>query len=91
MLAVTIVYLWSLQTVWTQISVDQDHDQQNVSPDLDPNHTYDTLRVFLKEFLKKSVLKKVSRRQQKHEKLPIMQTVSDLIYGIKYDRSTMLI
>ena len=30
------------------ISLDSDQDQQNVSPDLDP---FDTLIVFLKEFL----------------------------------------
>ena len=43
--------------------LDSDEDGQNVSPDLDPN----CLIVFLKEFLNKIILKKVSRRQQKHK------------------------
>ena len=34
---------------------------------------FDSLIVFLKEFLKKIILKKVSRQQQKHEKLPSLQ------------------
>ena len=44
-------------------------------PDLDLN-CLDTLIVFLKEFLKKSILKKVSRQQQMHGKLPSMQRIN---------------
>ena len=47
-------------------SLDPDQDQQNVGPDLDPTIVgFDTLTVFLKEFLKE-----VGRRQQMPEKLP---------------------
>ena len=54
-------------------SLGPDQDRQNVSPDLDPNCL--TLIVLLKEFfLKKLTLKKVSRRQQKYEKLPRVQS-----------------
>ena len=42
---------------------------------------FDTLIVFLKEFFEKSNLKKVSRRQQKHENYPACKrlTVSVLL------------
>ena len=46
-------------------SLDQDQDQQNVSPDLNPNLNY----------LKKFILKKVNSRQQKHAKFSGMQSV----------------
>ena len=36
-------------------SLDPDQDQQNVGPDLDPK-LFDTLKVFLKEFLKKKLV-----------------------------------
>ena len=39
---------------------------------------FDTLIVLLKEFLKKLILKHISRRQQKHKKLPSMQRVKGL-------------
>ena len=43
--------------------------------------SFNTLTVFLKEFFEKLILKKVSRRQQKHEQLPSMQTVNPLYSG----------
>ena len=52
-------------------TLDLDQDRQNVGPDLYPN--YMRLLMFLKEFLKRLILKKVSRQQHKHEKLPSMQ------------------
>ena len=55
-------------------SLDPDQDQQNVGPDLDPSCL--TLIVFLKEFFEKVNFEKVSRRQQKPEKLPSMQRVN---------------
>ena len=54
-------------------SLDPDQDQQNVGPDLDPNCLSDSVQK--KFFLKNLILKKVSRQQQKHEKLPSMQRV----------------
>ena len=39
---------------------------------------FDTLIVLLKFFLKKLILKKMSKRLQKHEKLPSMQIVKGL-------------
>ena len=71
------------------ISLDPDQDRQNVGPDPDRQIRTDKMSVliwiqtvwhynsvpeFL--FLKKLNLKKVSRRQQKHEKLPSMQQVN---------------
>ena len=53
-------------------SLDQYQDQQNVGPDLDPNCLCRT------HFLKKLILKKVSRRQGKHKKLPSMQRAEHL-------------
>ena len=45
-----------------------DKDQENVGPDLETNPL--TLRLCAcKNFLKQLILKKVHRRQQKHEKL----------------------
>ena len=38
---------------------------------------FDTLIVFLKEFFEKVNFKKISRRHQKHEKLPSMQRVGE--------------
>ena len=49
-------------------SLDPDQERQNVGPDLGPNR-FDSLIVFLKDFFLK-----VSRLQQKHEKLPSMQS-----------------
>ena len=47
----------------------------SLDPDLDPNCL--TLVVFLKDnFLERLILKKVSRRQQKLNKLPSMQRVN---------------
>ena len=43
-----------------------------------------TLLVFVKEFLKKLILKKVSRKQQRHEKLPSMLIVKDVICGVVF-------
>ena len=59
-------------------SLDPDQDRQNVDHDLDPNCL--TLRVFLKDLLKKVIFKKVSRQQQKHEKLSSMQRVQRQIF-----------
>ena len=56
-------------------SLDSDQTPQNIGPDLG------TLIVFLKDFfffLKKFILKKVMRQQQKHEKLTSMQRVKRL-------------
>ena len=56
-------------------SLDPDQDQQNFGPDLDPN--YLTLNSIPERiFWKKNILKKVSKLQQKHEKLPGMQRVN---------------
>ena len=44
-------------------SLDPDQDRQNL--DFKP---FDNLILFLKDFLEKLILKKISRRQQKHEK-----------------------
>ena len=41
-------------------SLDPDQDRGNVGPDLDPN-LFGTLIVFLKEYMKTFILKKVSR------------------------------
>ena len=46
-------------------SLDPDQDRHDICPDLNTNHL--TLIVFQKE-----VFEKVSRRQEKHEKLPSM-------------------
>ena len=54
---------------------------QNIGPDLDPNRLT-LLIVFLKDFFKKLILRKVSRRQQKHEILPSMQRVKPIISEI---------
>ena len=48
-----------------------DPERQNVSTDMDPNCL--TLIVFLKLFLKKLILNKVSRKQQNLATLPSMQ------------------
>ena len=48
------------KTVW-----DQDQDWQHVSPDLDPN-CLTLCYCFWKNFLKKLILKKITKRQQKH-------------------------
>ena len=53
-------------------SLDPDQDPENVGPDLDPNC------LSLTHFLKKLILKKVSRRQGKHEKIPSMQRAEHL-------------
>ena len=45
----------------------------NVGPDLNLNCLLHPDSVFLKEFFEKVNFEKVSRQQQKHEKLPIMQ------------------
>ena len=51
-----------------------DQDQQNIGPGLDPSRL--TLIVFQKEFFERLILgEKVSRREQKHEKLPSIQSV----------------
>ena len=52
--------------------LDPDQDRQNGSG----SKPFDNLMLFLKDFFKKLILKKVSRRQQKHEKLPSMQRVN---------------
>ena len=44
-------------------SLELDQARQNVGPDQDPN-CFDTLMVFLKEFLKKVDFEKISRRQK---------------------------
>ena len=56
-------------------SLDSDQDRQNVGPDLDLNRLTLCDSVPERFFLKKIILKKVSRQQQKHEKLPNMQRV----------------
>ena len=53
-------------------SLDQNQDRQNVSLDLELN-SLTLLQCSWKNFLNKSILKKVSRRQQKYELLPSMQ------------------
>ena len=54
--------------VWTKIS--------SVCPDMDPvSHSV----VSLKDFLKKLILRKVNRRQQKHGKLPRIQRLTALV------------
>ena len=66
-------------------SLDPDQARHNVCPDLGPNHL--TLRLFLEEFFfKKLTLKKVSRRQQKHEKLEdlkVLRRSPDLLNNVK--------
>ena len=57
-------------------SLDPDQARQNVRPDQYLNCL--TLMVFLKEFLKKSILKKISRRQKKHERFPRGQCTLNL-------------
>ena len=49
-------------------SLDPDHNQQNHE-----SKPFDTLNVYLKEFFETILEKKVSRRPQKHEKLPSMK------------------
>ena len=51
-------------------SLDPDKDRQNVSPDHDPN-CFTLLTMLMKDFFEKVDLKKVSRQQQKQEKLPL--------------------
>ena len=63
-------------------SLDPDHDRQNVVPDLDPIKPSDRLIEFLKVFFENVNLKKVSRLQQKHEKLLSMQRIR---IGLKFN------
>ena len=53
----------------------------NVDPDMDPNCS-DSVpeRILIKKLIFNL---KVSRRQQKHEKLPIMQRVPYIVYDYK--------
>ena len=46
--------------------LDQDQDQRSVGPGLNID--------VMKEFLKKLILKKINRQQQKYEKLPSMHS-----------------
>ena len=51
-------------------NLNPDQDRQNVGPDLDSNRLTLNQIVFLKEFLKKSILKKSQHTaKKKHEKL----------------------
>ena len=61
-------------------SLDLDQDQHSVGPDLDPNRLTLQMIASAPEII---FLKKVSRRQQKHEILPSMQRVkvSSLMSG----------
>ena len=67
----SLQYLSPLLMTFTN-SLDQDLDHLNIDPYYGFK-SFDTLIVFLKFFLKKLILKKVSRRQQNHENLPSMR------------------
>ena len=59
-----------LITFANSMDPDQDWVQQNIGPDLDPN-CFDADGIFLKEFFKKSILKKISRRQKNMQNYPV--------------------
>ena len=69
-------------------SLELDQDRQNASPDLYPN-CLTPLIVFLKDLLEKSFFNKVSRRKQKHEKLPSMQVDKIPLDKKKYHPTTL--
>ena len=56
------------------ISLEPDQAHQNVGSDLDLS-CFDTVMVFLKDFLTKFILEKISRQSKMHAKLPSMQRV----------------
>ena len=62
-------------------SLDPDQDWQNLGPDIH-SKTFATLILFLKDFFLNIILKKVSRWQQKHEKLPSILRVKALLRTI---------
>ena len=63
----TLVYQCCLHITFAN-SLDPDHAQQNVGPDLDPNCL--TLMSFLKEFFKKDdFVKKNKQTTKKHKKI----------------------
>ena len=62
-------------------SLDQDQDQQNVGPDLVPNHL--TLIVFLKVFLEKVNFEKQSAEDFKSMKNYLERVEMNLDYGGK--------
>ena len=53
----------------------RDQDRQSVGLDLIPNHNDTDYGIPERTFLKKLILKKVSRQLQKHAKLPSMHRV----------------
>ena len=55
---------------------------EQFDPDQDRSKLFDTLMVFLKDFLKKLILKKNKQMTKRHEKLPywqIVQMTTDLL------------
>ena len=58
-------------------SLNPDQDRQNVGPDLHPNHL-PLLWYFRNNFLKKLILKKISRQKQKLEKLSSKQRANGM-------------
>ena len=71
-------------------SLDPDQARQNVGPDLDPSCL--TLWWYSwKNFLKKLILKKVSKWQKKHAKLPSRQSVNlyHVVYGPRWEKTCL--
>ena len=75
-------------------SLDTDQDQQNVGPDL-RTHRMSVLiwiqAVRLSDsVLKKTILKNVSRRHQKHGQLPNIQRVKALSAQVRYSKNGLV-